>query len=217
MLPCNGFRMVWAIVVEEEGGRCYHLGDDEGYENRPYQRRHEQIHDHSLILRIWECKGMAASAGDVYHQSINRHLQVYRFRLTKHKNQHILFHLRLFLPSPHSNKTHRPLHPHLSFPPLASPHPISHSKAFIMFMHLLAKKKRDEKSENQRSALSNPPIANPTCILNDIFFSQRRPIRGRERVCRIAAHWMNANDTPNHLHSRSRSASAILISISGPS
>ena len=52
MLPCNGFGMVWAIVMEEEGGRCHHLGDDEGYENRPYQRRHEQIHDHSLILRI---------------------------------------------------------------------------------------------------------------------------------------------------------------------
>jgi len=35
MLPCNGFGMVWAIVVEEEeGGRRHHLGDDEGYENR---------------------------------------------------------------------------------------------------------------------------------------------------------------------------------------
>jgi len=64
MLPCNGFGMVWAIVVEEEGGRCHHLGDDEGYENRPYQRRHEQIHDHSLILRIGECKGTRTRNGN---------------------------------------------------------------------------------------------------------------------------------------------------------
>ena len=62
--------------------------------------------------------------------SINRRLQVYLFKLTKHRNQHILFHLRLFLPSYRSKKTHSPLHPHLSFPPLASPHPFSHSKAF---------------------------------------------------------------------------------------
>jgi len=36
MLPRNGFGMVWAIVVEEEGGRCRrHFGDDEADENRP--------------------------------------------------------------------------------------------------------------------------------------------------------------------------------------
>jgi len=35
MLPCNGFGVVWAIVVEEEEGGRHHLGDDEGDENRP--------------------------------------------------------------------------------------------------------------------------------------------------------------------------------------
>ena len=32
MLPCNGFRIVWAIAMEE-GGRRRHLGGDEGDEN----------------------------------------------------------------------------------------------------------------------------------------------------------------------------------------
>jgi len=32
MLPCNGFRIVWAIAVEE-GGCHRHLGGDEGDEN----------------------------------------------------------------------------------------------------------------------------------------------------------------------------------------
>jgi len=63
-------------------------------------------------------------------------------------------------------------HPHLSFPPLASPHPISHSKAFTMFMHLLAKKKRDEKSENQRSALLNPLSQIPLAFLTIFFFAE---------------------------------------------
>ena len=136
--------------------------------------------------------------------SINRRLQVYLFKLTKHKNQHILFHLRLFLPpvvqikptvlyipSPPSSIStsvlpSKGLHKHTTNYPLPSQSVVCRQSLAktpeFLFMYLLAKKKRRKIriSEVNTVELS---IANPACILHNICFSQSRPIRGRERVC----------------------------------
>ena len=140
--------------------------------------------------------------------SINRRLQVYLFKLTKHKNQHILFHLRLFLPpvvqikptvlyipSPPSSIStsvlpSKGLHKHTTNYPLPSQSVVCRQSLAktpeFLFMHLLAKK-RDEKSEYQKSTLSNSPSQIPLAFFTTFVFRRADPLEG-ERVCRIAAH-----------------------------
>ena len=78
--------------------------------HHPHAHHSPPSSNHSLIPRIPERKGTRTRNGNggigwrCIRSSINCCLQVYLFKLTKHKNQHILFHLRLFLPSPVQTK-----------------------------------------------------------------------------------------------------------------